>query len=846
MSKIGIIAGGFKPFTAGHDFLVNKAASENEVVYLFVSTSDRKRKGELPISWNQMKPIWDKLIAPALPKNVKVTYEPNPTTALFNLLETANEDPEDNNTYTFYADDSDISNINNARTAKTLSKLLFNNQLQFSPINREGNVNVSGTLARKAIATADIKQFTSILPAYLQKYSKQILKMLSESKYNLKQIFLNEGIKHIEDLKPSQLLDFLSFWNLDNKQFHVSEKVDGNYFAFGLKDNTFFISSKSNTYTDSSQISNLFFMQDFKRYFELLKNVPLAEIVASLQKKHGFVFNGSIEIEGEAIPSYDHNIVIYDEKKIGDGIFVIFETKFGEQAFHKPEFWKDLASEINKYTSIKVYAVPTVDLSKLKFDNKLILNIRKLIEKNGNILSKPARTQEEKDLKEKLLAAIKEIGKSAKQQALQTKFKSLFGDEYEGLVVAAPNGDLVKIVDKNKFTKRKELNWAFIDKLIDAQNKFKKAIKTDATNLVDALNMWEQDLQTAEEDFNVNKGQITIPKKVADTEKSIDLDKSKINMMKSMLQTTSPEEIRQKFLNRGIVPESVRRTMAYNFLTEGGNVFPESNSTIPNELIETNVNNALKQTGLAPIEFEIIGNKSKPFVGDLDVAIGKEQIESKLGIDETKDFWKELDQFLKSAGARYKINKGLGQFHILVPLIDNNQKQIEALDAQGNGIKEPGLIQIDFFVGNVGWMKKTSSGAPKESAYKAAYRNILIASIFSVVRWTSPKDPTSFYRLLINPRSGMKIAKKKIVPSKGATEKSEVVNEKVISVDPDIVSYILFGKGYTWDQIDSYEKLLALVESPAFRFKKDKNRIMDEFKKALISSKREIPTNLNK
>ena len=38
-----------KPYHAGHDGLVRIAASENDEVLLFVSTSDRTRKGEMCI-----------------------------------------------------------------------------------------------------------------------------------------------------------------------------------------------------------------------------------------------------------------------------------------------------------------------------------------------------------------------------------------------------------------------------------------------------------------------------------------------------------------------------------------------------------------------------------------------------------------------------------------------------------------------------------------------------------------------------------------------------------------------------------------------------------------------------
>ena len=41
MANIGLIAMSAKPYHAGHDGLVRWAANENDIVYLFVSLSDR-------------------------------------------------------------------------------------------------------------------------------------------------------------------------------------------------------------------------------------------------------------------------------------------------------------------------------------------------------------------------------------------------------------------------------------------------------------------------------------------------------------------------------------------------------------------------------------------------------------------------------------------------------------------------------------------------------------------------------------------------------------------------------------------------------------------------------------
>lgn len=650
---------------------------------------------------------------------------------------------------------------------------------------------------------------------------------------------INEGIKHIEDLKPQELLDFLSNWNIDKKNFRVSEKVDGNFLGFGLKDGQFFVSSKNKEWYSPDEISNLFFLQSFKDYFRYLQKIPLYEIVQKIALKYNILFNGNIKIEGEAIPSYDHNIVIYDKKKIGDGIFVIFGTVIDGQKFNNQRFWSDLAEEMNKYTDIKIYAVPEVNLSNLEFDNTLIVSLENLIKKYGNFLKKPARKPEEKELKEKLLSIVKKVGMSAKQQALQTKFNSLFGDEYEGLVIAAPGGDLVKIVDKGKFTERKKSNWHFIDKLIQVQNNFKNKIKNNPNDIKKALVRWQRELNSIEKDYNKNKDKfITIPKKGYDTEQSIKLDNNMIKTMENMLGELKPTEVVSKYFNKEIVPEFNQHDGS--IIKEGGNVFNESNSVVPKELLQTNINFSLKLHGLNDLKYKLVGNINKPLLGDIDIAVDKKELVNRFDISED-NFWEDLNKFLVkfSKASEYKINKGLKQFHLLSPLVDKSGKQISAIDKNGKTLEEPGKIQIDVFVGNLNWMSDVISGAPLESKYKAVYRNLLLNAAFAVIKWPSKKNPSVYNKLTMDGREGFKMVQKQITKNK-----DKKIKERQFTVDPDVVGHVLFNKSIKWKDINSFEKLWDLFISDKFRFKSLRNDIIQEFKKTLIRNKKKLPVEL--
>ena len=88
--NIGLFPLAAKPYHAGHHAMVEAAASENDKVILFVSTSDRKRKGEFPILGADMTRVWKEEIEKILPGNVEVRYGGSPVRNVYAELEAAN------------------------------------------------------------------------------------------------------------------------------------------------------------------------------------------------------------------------------------------------------------------------------------------------------------------------------------------------------------------------------------------------------------------------------------------------------------------------------------------------------------------------------------------------------------------------------------------------------------------------------------------------------------------------------------------------------------------------------------------------------------------------------------
>jgi len=135
-------------------------------------------------------------------------------------------------------------------------------------------------------------------------------------------------------------------------------------------------------------------------------------------------------------------------------------------------------------------------------------------------------------------------------------------------------------------------------------------------------------------------------------------------------------------------------------ITEGGNAVA-ANSDLPKEHLESTINNGLKIWNLDKLKYEVIGNKSKPVLGDIDVAVSTDQINELLGINydyDKKTFYEKLKLHVESNVPSnvpipsFKINTGLDQLHLNVPIIDENGNPVKSTETPN----EDGYVQIDL------------------------------------------------------------------------------------------------------------------------------------------------------
>ena len=175
---IGLLPASGKPWHAGHDGLLRLAASENDEVHLFISTSDRIKKGEFPIYGADMEFIWQKFLEPVLPGNVIVTYGGTPVSHVYEELEAAEAAQEDEIFFKIYSDADDILKFTDDKLNKSAHTLFMNGQIERRSVDRTETTDISGTEMRQCLQNNEQEKFISFLPASARSSGTEIYKIL--------------------------------------------------------------------------------------------------------------------------------------------------------------------------------------------------------------------------------------------------------------------------------------------------------------------------------------------------------------------------------------------------------------------------------------------------------------------------------------------------------------------------------------------------------------------------------------------------------------------------------------------------------------------------------------------
>ena len=171
--KIGLVPISAKPYHAGHHALVMNAASENDLVKLFVSTSDRMRKGEFPITGDSMEKIWAQELEAVMPGNVEIEYGGSPVRKVYDTLGAADTDTNNTDTFVVYSDPVDTAqnypekNLEKyCPTLRSSGQCLLAAEENPAAFTRgQGTPDVSGTKVREMLQSGDFEGFSAAMPS---------------------------------------------------------------------------------------------------------------------------------------------------------------------------------------------------------------------------------------------------------------------------------------------------------------------------------------------------------------------------------------------------------------------------------------------------------------------------------------------------------------------------------------------------------------------------------------------------------------------------------------------------------------------------------------------------------
>lgn len=166
--KIGFYPGAFKPFHRGHYESILAAKESLDKLFVIASAGDRVREGEFPLSGEASQIYLDKYIKPALLSQgieLIVSIESPVKVAIDTAKADYDNDPETE--VFFFAGMEDIGRFNPATLQRNLPNLFAAGRVhakETETIMGSETDRVSGTLMRKALDTADLVMFKSMLP----------------------------------------------------------------------------------------------------------------------------------------------------------------------------------------------------------------------------------------------------------------------------------------------------------------------------------------------------------------------------------------------------------------------------------------------------------------------------------------------------------------------------------------------------------------------------------------------------------------------------------------------------------------------------------------------------------
>jgi DNA-binding transcriptional MerR regulator len=648
------------------------------------------------------------------------------------------------------------------------------------------------------------------------------------------------NIPHLEDLPTKQFLNCIK--NID--KFAVSEKLDGYQLTFGFDENKNFFTSRESKggiryYTES----------DYPREFwtEAFRGVHLA--LESWKNELSSVMEQNSLVEVEVLYGDCPNIIPYNPDQINR--IVILRNIEGSTDLTK------LKKKIRETCVVEVADVPYTKggwdrqkknvsqawkmesvsyFSTLKYPaeeiNPVMLQLEEFLQNRntaGLVFEDLAKTKITKANKEEItnirdqIATYKKAIKNILTKKLLRNQTSSFGPSaekggwIEGLVFQESNGFQFKLVDKEKFTKINKHQHHIQN---EVRQKYWKDVKKD---LREACNLKQQKLDESQKflddltphatslklttNFRDVKTKMGTTLRLAETSMISDLQTLRLKMeyinsrnIDRILQEfqsnlTRVREMRSELSKATCLEHLIELALHQEISLPHHKSLYENCSSIKKEQIEETLNYIAGVTGIPKEEIakNILGSTGKQAISnDIDICV-----------DQSKYNIKEMEQKLQNNGIKTNMAHGLHILQMAVPIA---------------GKIENGFVQTDLmFAENVDWIRFFYTSNPQESAYKGAYRNILLRALAASGNQTGIDENGELVErrgyVLVQNIGMVEQVRERPYGLKGNRLKNFVVKETLSTVSqPNSVLRLFFQGEYVYPKdVDTFEKLWKLI-----------------------------------
>ncbi len=318
-----------------------------------------------------------------------------------------------------------------------------------------------------------------------------------------------DKIIHLDEMDTEEFIRFVrGFMDIANRNVEVSEKIDGQNFSFGIDSNGNFFSKtkKSKPVMDPSLYGEFSFLQGIKDYHSVLKSnekilVGIKDFVSKMEGK-GESFD--LQIFGEILPSSQTNIVKYDADKIGNGAIVLFDVKVDGVSILNKGYSTQVFNKISKGLDTRggwrVYEKPTMNQNEFKFNVNHLITLETLYKRYFEVFN--SRKKADKETKVKAKRVIQSLMDNIKGQFIKNMIdnrKSVLGNvSPEGLILRDfSNNLLVKLVDKDSFSKENTEGSRFLKNSVNSMIKTNSKIKNDIFGNADILKNFAKVIEKA-------------------------------------------------------------------------------------------------------------------------------------------------------------------------------------------------------------------------------------------------------------------------------------------------------------------------------------------------------------